>query len=125
MTKTIEQRLSRVEERIEVISAYQDECDKLHKEMREHNKRSDDAINHNSEASMMATRAVNELNITLCKLIEKVEKNHDPVVEWWRPIMEIGNDLKSAYRINKSIILWVSGALAIVAGIVISIRTIF
>lgn len=120
----INNRMAKMEARIEKVEGYQRECDDLHKKIEEQNKRNDDAIKNNTESNLLMTKSLNDFNITLTetftdlnnsitKLTDRVD-GHDPVVK------EVQNRDNAKKYIREFILGWGGIATAITA-IVMSI----
>jgi hypothetical protein len=120
-----EKRISSLEEDragIEAIKLQIAECEKLHQENQEHNKRNDDALKHNTESNLLTAKAVNELNITLKTLSTKVEE-HEPVVQWYRPFIKPGENLKGFFLVNKWLVVKVGGAIIFLSAVWAAIQS--
>lgn len=126
--QSIKDRVSKMETRIAKIEGYQDECDKLHKEIKEHSKRNDDAIQNNTESNILATKSINELNVTITESIAELNNNisqlankvksHEPAVKEW-------TDFGTAWSINKKILFGLSAIAVAITSIAASIKYFF
>ncbi len=104
-----------MEGRIAVVEGYQLECDQLHKKIEEQSKRNGDAMKHNTEASLLAAKSMNDFNLTITEtftdlnnsinnLASKVEDQeirvnaHEPVV---KEIIE----RETAIKYNKKLLI--------------------
>lgn len=100
----------------EGLLAHKIDCDKLRQEMEEHNRRNDDSLKHNTQANLLCVEAINGLTDAFKEFKTMVEKDHSPVVAWYKPYIQTGEDLKGFYRINKVLIRWaVAGVIAAAA----------
>lgn len=117
--QAMKDRMAKIEDRIEKVEGYLRECDDLHKKNEEQTKRNDDAIKHNTESNILATKSINELNVTISetftdlsnsitKLTDRVD-GHDPVVE------EVKNRDNAKKYIKEIILGWGGIAAAIMA----------
>ena len=113
---SLEQYKDTFQEQLSQCSGWQEETAKLVVEMKEHNKRSEDALNHNTQSNLLLI-ASNETAITSNKelaqafnsLKNHIEKEHDPVIAWYAPYIQTGEDIKGFVRINKALIKWIVG----------------
>lgn len=120
--KGYEQRLLLLEEFNSKAEGYMNECsirheqvEKLALEMQEHNRRSEDALNHNTQSNLLliesneeaiksnedAIRSNRELAVAFTLLKEHIEKEHDPVINWYKPFIPVGEDFKGFFRTNR------------------------
>lgn len=92
----INERMNKIETRIEKVEGFQRECDDLHRKIEEQSKRNDDAIKNNTESNLLATKSINELSVVITESVAELNNNisqlaiqvksHDPVVNEWKNI---------------------------------------
>lgn len=88
------------------LETHKMDCEKLRQEMTEHNKRNDDALNHNTQSNILLAESNKELIQEFRAFRDHVEKEHEPVIAWYKPYIETGNDIKGFFRVNKVLIRW-------------------
>ena len=104
----INERMNKMENRIEKVEGFQRECDDLHRKIEEQSKRNDDAIKNNTESNLLATKSINELSVVITESVAELNNNisqlaiqvksHEPVVKEW-------TDFGTAWTINKKILI--------------------
>ncbi len=105
---------------VEKLKSQMVECEKIQVDLKDHSKRSEDALNNNTKAMLLLVESnqaaiasnieTTESNRQLTKAFldfkDHVEKEHDPVIAWYAPLIQPGNDIKGFFRVNKVLVRW-------------------
>lgn len=105
---------------VETLKGQMSECEKIQIDLKEHSKRSEDALNNNTKAMLLlveSNQAAIASNIETVESNRKltqafldfkghIEKEHDPVIDWYAPFIQPGNDIRGFFRVNKVLVRW-------------------
>lgn len=95
---------------VEQLKSQMSECEKIQTDLKEHSRRSEDALNNNTKSNLLLVESNAQLALAFSTLKEHIEKVHEPVIAWYAPHIQTGNDIKAFFRINKVVFTWIAGA---------------
>lgn len=84
------------ETRIKMLEGFKLDCDRLHKQGEERQRRHEDSLNRNTESMILMAKAVADMNITMTSLLQ----NDDDA----KPVIKLYRDVGAAWKVNKT--LW-------------------
>lgn len=104
--------------RVDVISLlkHRDECDRMHLQHIEHNKKHDDSMDNLTRSNMVLAASISEMNLILSKFTKMVEDGQ-PVINFW-------NRVGIAFGVNKQIAMSIV-AIAVGIAAITSVYNIF
>ena len=105
-TAMIDTRVATLQADVEMLKAHRQHCDELHEQHKEHNKRSDDAMNNLTESNIMLAKSIIDMNVTVTKIAGIIERDE--------PDMLVLKNARIAWGVNKWIFATV---VALVAGV--------
>lgn len=107
---------------IEKLKSQMSECEKIQVDLKEHSRRSEDALNNNTKSNLLLVESNSLLALAFNTFKEHIEKVHDPVIAWYAPFIQPGNDIKGFLRVNKVLIRWLVSIILTGAALVTAIK---
>lgn len=126
MLASLDKRVTRLESDVPILAALKiqmDACELMHQEGRAVAERTEAALNNNTKASEEQTKAITDLTIIVRSVVEKVEKDHDPVVIRSRYFQRWWDNVCIWFEFNQNIAKWIIGILLTSAGVAAALKT--
>lgn len=106
-------------------------------DMEEHNKRREDALNNNTNATLLLIESNKtaiesnmktiDSNTQLAQAFQdlkgRIEKEHDPVIAWYRPHIQTGEDIKAFFRVNRVLFKWILASVFTLSAFTAAVQT--
>lgn len=102
--------------RLTMLESFKKECDELHRNGEVKQRRQEDAINRNTESTILLAKAVADINITITKLSAEVDGGQ-PVIDFW-------SNAGKAWTFNKMMLLGIVGLFSGVGVIIAVLKSI-
>ena len=95
----MDNRIKSVESDLERLQNRMNECDALHEDHISHRRRSDDAVNKNTESNILLAKSITDMNITVSKVVGILD------LENGAPDLKLVREARIAYTVNKRVLL--------------------
>lgn len=95
----MDSRIQSVESDLERLRGRMSECDALHEDHISHRRRSDDAVNKNTESNILLAKSITDMNITVSKMVGLLD------LENGAPDLKLVREARIAYTVNKRVLL--------------------
>ena len=95
----MDSRIQSVESDLERLRGRMNECDALHEDHISHRRRSDDAVNKNTESNILLAKSITDMNITVSKVVGLLD------LENGAPDLKLVREARIAYTVNKRVLL--------------------
>lgn len=95
----MDSRIQSVESDLERLRGRMSECDALHTDHISHRRRSDDAVNKNTESNILLAKSITDMNITVSKIVGLLD------LENGAPDLKLVREARIAYTVNKRVLL--------------------
>ena len=95
----MDNRIKSVESDLERLQNRMNECDALHEDHISHRRRSDDAVNKNTESNILLAKSITDMNITVSKMVGLLD------LENGAPDLKLVHEARIAYTVNKRVLL--------------------
>lgn len=95
----MDSRIQSVESGLERLRGRMRECDALHEGHISHRRRSDDAVNKNTESNILLAKSITDMNITVSKVVGILD------LENGAPDLKLVREARIAYTVNKRVLL--------------------
>ena len=92
-------RIQSVESDLQRLQGRMNECDALHEDHISHRRRSDDAVNKNTESNILLAKSITAMNITVSKVVGILD------LENGAPDLKLVREARIAYTVNKRVLL--------------------
>lgn len=100
VVETLKARDEAIEISVQSLINHGIECEKLHVQNQEHRKRADDAINQNTQATLMQAKALADNSVVMDKLANSINRLTEQG-EADRPEIEAVRDWRITWKTNK------------------------
>lgn len=125
MLASLDKRVTRLESDSPILAALKiqmDACELMHQEGRAVAERTEAALNNNTKASEEQTKAITDLTIIVRSVVEKVEKDHDPVVIRSRYFQRWWDNVCVWYDYNRTVGKWIIGSILTLAAVAAALK---
>lgn len=95
----MDSRIQSVESDLQRLQGRMNECDALHEDHISHRRRSDDAVNKNTESNILLAKSITDMNITVSKMVGLLD------LENGAPDLKLVREARIAYTVNKRVLL--------------------
>lgn len=95
----MDSRIQSVESDLQRLQGRMNECDALHEDHVSHRRRSDDAVNKNTESNILLAKSITDMNITVSKIVGLLD------LENGAPDLKLVREARIAYTVNKRVLL--------------------
>ncbi len=124
-TARMEKELKNLRSDVDLLMSHRAECEFLHDQHKEHSKRSGDAINNNTEATLMLAKSMTDNAVMMSKLSDSVDKLTEQAAGN-QPEIDAVKDWRTTWKNNKVMIpLLLSLTGAIITGIITSAALVY
>jgi len=92
-------RITSAEDRLQQLQNRMNECDLLHEDHKIHRRRSDDAVNKNTESNILLAKSITDMNVTVNKVVGILD------IENGAPDLKLVREARIAYTVNKRVLI--------------------